>query len=206
MNSTPVLEGFGVRLEPLSLAHLPQLATTHDESTWTYMSESGATPELLRAFVERALAAAQAGSTQVWATTMLEADGTKRTVGCSRIADLNRTHRTGEIGWTWIAPGLRGTTLNATVKLLQLRHAFGTLGLRRVALKTHHANLRSQRAMLKLGAHYEGTFRNHMLMPDGSSRDTKWYSIIDSDWPAIEQGLHASIDAGNLTLGAGRRI
>ncbi len=193
MNSTPVLEGFGVRLEPLSLAHLPQLATTHDESTWTYMSESGATPELLRGFVERALATAETGSTQVWTTRLSNPDGTSEVVGCSRIADLNRTHRTGEIGWTWITPELRGTTLNATMKLLQLRHAFGTLGLRRVALKTHHGNLRSQRAMLKLGAHYEGTFRNHMLMPDGTSRDTKWYSIIDSEWPAVEQGLLARV-------------
>ena len=193
MNSTPVLEGFGVRLEPLSLDHLPQLAATHDESTWTYMSESGATPELLRGFVERALAGVEAGTTQVWTTTLANP---RRIVGCSRIADLNFTHKTGEIGWTWIAPDLRGTTLNATVKLLQLRHAFGSLGLRRVALKTHHGNLRSQRAMLKLGAQYEGTFRNHMIMPDGSSRDTKWYSIIDADWPVVEQGLLDRIHAG----------
>lgn len=198
MNTAPVLEGFGVRLIPLDLAHLEFLNQTHDASTWQWMSESGATPELLRGFIDRALLLADAGTVQAWTTTLLRPDGTARIVGSTRLADWNRQHRTGEIGWTWIAPDLRGTSFNARVKLLQLRHCFENLGLRRVALKTHHANQRSQRAMQKIGATFEGIFRNHLIMPDGTSRDTHWYSILDREWPDVEARLLARIAAEPL--------
>ncbi|GAA3763544.1 GNAT family N-acetyltransferase [Terriglobus aquaticus] len=186
MNTTPTLEGHGMRLIPLERAHLSALTKTHDASTWQWMSESGATPDLLAAFIDRGLAQAESGNAQVWTSTLLEPDGSARVVGCTRLADWNQHHRTGEIGWTWIAPDLRGTGANARVKLLQLRHCFETLKLRRVALKTHHNNLRSQRAMEKIGATFEGVFRNHMIMPDGTSRDTHWFSIIDREWPTVE--------------------
>lgn len=189
LNSTPILEGHGIRLVPLERAHLAALNETHDPSTWQWMSETGATPSLLAAFIDRGLAQAETGNAQVWATTLLQPDGTLRIVGSTRLADWNQQHRTGEIGWTWIAPDLRGTGTNARVKLLQLRHCFETLKLRRVALKTHHSNLRSQRAMEKIGATFEGVFRNHLIMPDGSSRDTHWYSVVDREWPAVEQLL-----------------
>lgn len=189
MNSTPLLEGYGVRLVPLDPSHAILLNRTHDASTWQWMSETGDTPELMAGFVDRALSQAEAGTAQVWATTLLHLDGTARVVGSTRLADWNRQHRTGEIGWTWIAPDLRGTGFNARVKLLQLRHCFETLDLRRVALKTHHNNLRSQQAMKKIGASFEGIFRNHLIMPDGSSRDTHWYSILDREWPSVEAHL-----------------
>lgn len=189
MNATPVLEGHGVRLVPCLLDHVAELSMAQDGDTWTWMSESGATPELMHGFVERGLAAVQSGSAQVWTTVVLHGDGTSEIAGSSRLADLDLHHRRGEIGWTWIAPKYRGAGLNPRVKLLQLRHAFETLNLRRVALKTHHGNLRSQAAMLKLGAQFEGTFRNHMFQPDGSSRDTKWYSILDREWPDVRQRL-----------------
>ncbi len=72
---------------------------------------------------------------------------------------------------------------------MHFTHAFEALGLRRVALKTHHANLQSQRNILKLGATFEGTFRNHMVMPDGSTRHTMWYSIVAEDWPGVKAQL-----------------
>lgn len=189
MNTTPTLEGYGVRLIPLERAHLPALCNTHDPSTWQWFLETGATPDLLAAAIDRALAQAETGIAQVWTTTLLQADGTSRIVGSTRLADWSQQHRTGEIGWTWIAPDLRGAGLNPRVKLLQLRHCFETLHLRRVALKTHHGNLRSQRAMEKIGANFEGIFRNHLIMPDGTSRDSHWYSILDREWPAVESLL-----------------
>jgi N-acetyltransferase len=200
MNTTPVLEGHGIRLVPLERTHLSALEHTHDSSTWQWLSESGATRELLTGFVDRALAQAADGTAQVWATTLLQPDGTARVVGSTRLADWNRQHRTGEIGWTWIAPDLRGTGVNPRVKLLQLRHCFETLRLRRVALKTHHNNLRSQRAMKKIGATFEGVFRNHLIMPDGTSRDTHWFSILDHEWPAVEAHLLERVAAEPVSL------
>lgn len=198
MNTTPVLEGYGVRLVPLERSHLPALNATHDPSTWQWFMESGATPDLLAAAMDRALAQAEAGTAQVWTTTLLRTNGEVRIVGSSRLADWNQQHRTGEIGWTWIAPDLRGTGTNPRVKYLQLRHCFQTLGLRRVALKTHHNNARSQRAMEKIGATFEGVFRNHLIMPDGTSRDSHWYSILDREWPAVQARLLERIAAEPL--------
>lgn len=188
----PTLEAHNVRLLPTTLDHLPALLRAQDADTWCYMSESGATPDLMAAFLTRALANS---TTQIWTTTVLHPNAEPEVAGCSRLADIDLHHRTAEIGWTWVAPRYRGRGLNPRVKLLQLQHAFQTLGLRRVALKTHHANLRSQAAMLKLGAQYEGTFRNHIFMPDGSSRDTKWYSILDTEWPTVKANLLTRIAA-----------
>ena len=206
MNRTPVLEGHGVRLVPLSVEDLPALECTHDESTWTWMSETGRTSADMRTLVERAIAAADAGTTQAWTSLLLRENDLPLVAGCTRIADIDLHHRRGELGWTWIAPSLRGGGLNVRVKLLQLAHAFDTLQMRRVALKTHHGNVRSQGAMLKLGAHFEGTHRKHMIMPDGSSRDTMWYSILDTEWPAVREALLARIAAEPLLLtGVGLR-
>ncbi len=198
MNSTPRLESNGIRLIPLSADHIPALLRAQDPDTWTWMSESGATPELMAGFVQRALAAADSGRAQVWTITVLREDSAPEIAGCSRLADLDLHHRTAEIGWTWMAPAYRGRGLNPRVKFLQLQHAFETLHLRRVALKTHHRNTRSQAAMVKLGAQYEGTFRNHIIMPDGSYRDTKWYSILDTEWPDVRTRLLARIAADPL--------
>ncbi len=198
MNSTPTLQGNGIRLIPLSVDHVPALLRAQDTDTWTWMSESGATPELMEGFVQRALAAADSGRAQVWTITVLRESAPPEIAGCSRLADLDLHHRTAEIGWTWMAPAYRGRGLNPRAKFLQLQHAFETLHLRRVALKTHHLNTRSQAAMLKLGAQYEGTFRNHIFMPDGSSRDTKWFSILDTEWPAVRARLLARTAAEPL--------
>ena len=198
MNATPTLEGYGVRLLPMLPDHAAALFAAQDSEAWAFMSESGATPELMRGFVERGVAAAEGGSALVWTTTVLNEAGTPYIVGSSRLADLDLHHRRGEIGWTWIAAKYRGRGLNPRVKLLQLEYLFETLGLRRIALKTHHANVRSQGAMLKLGAQFEGTFRNHMFMPDGTSRDSKWYSILNTDWPGVRTRLLGRIAVAPL--------
>jgi len=98
-----------------------------------------------------------------------------------------------EIGHTWLAAPYRGTRLNTEVKLLQLGYAFEDLNMRRVALKTHHENARSRAAVLALGATEEGTFRNHLIMPDGSTRHTVWYSITNEDWPSVKERLQQRI-------------
>jgi RimJ/RimL family protein N-acetyltransferase len=99
-----------------------------------------------------------------------------------------------------IRPEHRGTRANPEMKRLLLAHAFETPifppasrhaggGALRVCLKTHHRNERSQRAMARLGAKYEGTLRNLIIMPDGSSRHSVFYSIIAHEWPAVRDGL-----------------
>ncbi len=189
MNNTPLLEGYGVRLEPLSTAHIPALTQIAiDPSIWRYMNLRINTPADVEKLVADSLREAETGAIEPWVTIV-----NGRAAGATRFLDIQRNHRTAEIGFTWLAQPWRGSGVNPRVKLLQMTYGFETLGLRRIALKTHHENLHSQRAMLKLGAVYEGTFRNHMLMPDGTTRHTMWYSVTEEEWPAMKERLQARI-------------
>ncbi len=193
--NTPVLEAYGVRLEPIAGRHIAGFERIGlDPSIWRYMPLRIETGADVRAWAEESIRLNEQDRYMVWATCLASGE----VVGSSRLFDLDFTHRTGEIGFTWLAELYRGTGVNPRAKLLQLRHAFETLHLRRIALKTHHRNLHSQRAMLKLGAVYEGTFRNHMLMPDGSTRHTAWYSITEEEWPTVRARLEQRIAAEPL--------
>jgi RimJ/RimL family protein N-acetyltransferase len=194
---TPTLEGAGVRLEPLTLDHLPALeAIAFDPAIWRYMIFSVHSPADLRAWVDAALAAQAAGTTLPWVTIKRGHDGAPdQLVGCTRFLDLDLRNRTTELGNTWLTAPFRGTRVNTEAKLLQLTYAFETLGLLRVSFKVHTANQRSQAAVKSVGGIYEGTFRNHLLMPDGSQRDSCWFSIIDKDWPEVKDMLTRRLKA-----------
>jgi N-acetyltransferase len=191
MIEVPVLEGARVRLEPLTLEHLPALEKiAFDERIWRYMTTWVRTPAELRGWVEVTLEGLAAGTALPWVTVLQESGAV---VGSTRLFDLNRVHGTVELGNTWLTPTVHGSGVNAEAKLLQLGYAFDTLGLRRVALKTHHENRQSQAAMRKLGAVYEGTFRNHYVMPDGSQRHSVWFSITRDEWPTVRSRLETRL-------------
>ena len=191
---TPTLEGTHVRLEPLTLAHLPALeAVAFDPSIWRYMLSIIRAPEDLRAWADNVLAA---NNILPWVTIKKSQGATPdQVVGSTCFLDLDLTHRTTELGHTWLAAPARGTLINTEAKLLQLTYAFETLNLNRVALKTHHENLQSQNAMKAIGAIYEGTFRNHYLMPDGTLRHSVWFSITREDWPTTKALLQSRLQA-----------
>ena len=98
-----------------------------------------------------------------------------------------------EIGGTWLVPAHQRTRVNTEAKLLQLRHAFETLGAERVEFKTHARNLASRAALLGIGATFEGVLRHHTIMPDGSNRDSAFYGVIAPEWPAVKAGLEAKL-------------
>jgi RimJ/RimL family protein N-acetyltransferase len=112
-------------------------------------------------------------------------------VGTTRFADFNLSLPAAELGWTWLDQAEHGTGLNASIKYLLLRHAFEEWQLVRLQLKTAASNLRSQRAIEKLGALREGLLRNHRRLADGRLDDTVLYSITDRDWPQLKQRLAA---------------
>jgi RimJ/RimL family protein N-acetyltransferase len=94
-----------------------------------------------------------------------------------------------EIGGTWYGLEFQRTVVNTECKYLLLQYAFETLDCIRVQLKTDSLNVRSQRAIERLGAKREGVLRNHMIKPDGKFRDSVYYSILDSEWPEVKQRL-----------------
>jgi len=194
---TPTLEGPRLRLEPLTLAHLPALEEiAFDDRNWRFMRIWIKTRDDLRRWVETALQGEADGTLVPWATILKQEN---RVIGSTRLHDLDTANGTVEIGTTWLAPAYHGTGLNPEAKLLQLDYAFDTLKLHRVAFKTHHENLQSQAALRKLGATYEGTFRNHYLMPDGSHRHSVWFSIIREEWPEVRTRLTARLTQNQST-------
>jgi len=143
---------------------------------------------LIHAWLDDALGAAAAG-TEIPLVTLTGG----RVVGSTRFLALRPEHRSVEIGWTWLHPDTWATGVNVEAKLLMLRQAFESWGVRRVELKTDARNERSRGAMEAMGAIFEGIHRKHMLVRAGENRDSAWYSIVDDDWPRVRAGLEARL-------------
>jgi RimJ/RimL family protein N-acetyltransferase len=185
------LEGRIVRLEPLSLEHVPGLAEVGlDPELWRWTLARPQGVDDVRAWAASTISARDAGTEFPFATIDV-ASG--RPIGSSRYMNIVLEHRRLEIGWTWVAPPWQRTGANREAKLLMLEHAFERLGCRRVEFKTDSNNEKSRVALLGIGASFEGIFRNHMVMPDGRMRHSAWYSVIDEEWPAVRAGLEAKL-------------
>jgi RimJ/RimL family protein N-acetyltransferase len=195
MPLSPVtLEGGQVRLEPLAPTHLPGLIEVGlAPELWTLTVDRIGTAADLTRYVERALEDAATGTALPFATVWR---ATGQVIGSTRFGNYVAAHRRVEIGWTWLAPAWQRTPANTETKLLMLGHAFETGGLRRVEFKTSTLNLRSRAALARLGAAEEGVFRQHMINEDGSNRDSVYFSILDSEWPAVRERLSARLATG----------
>ena len=187
------LAGSIVRLEPLSLDHLAGLAeVAFDPSIWRWTLARPTNVGGLRVWLDAALANAAAGSEMPFATIDV-ASG--RPIGSTRFMSIVPEHRRLEIGWTWVAPEWQRRGANQEAKYLQLRHAFEQLGANRVEFKTDSRNEKANPALLAIGATFEGTFRNHMVMPDGPLRHSNYYSVTAEEWPDRKAKLEARIAA-----------
>ncbi len=185
------LEGRRVRLEPLSLSHLAGLSeVAFDDEIWRYTTSVIKRPEDLRDYIETALKWQREGIALPFATIDKQRG---RAIGSTRYAAIDRANRRLEIGWTWIASDFQRTYVNTEAKRLMLGHAFETLSCLRVEFKTDSLNEKSRRALLRIGAKEEGTFRNHMIMPGGRIRHSVYFSIIDSEWPQVKRALEEKL-------------
>lgn len=185
------LEGVYVRLEPLSEAHLDSLAEVGlDEELWRWIPTPVRTRQEMLAYIQLALNEQQRGVSLPFA---IVDKATSRPIGSTRYGNIERTHHRVEIGWTWVAANWQRTPINTEAKYLLLEHAFESLGCLRVELKTDSLNARSRAAILRIGAQEEGIFRNHMITESGRIRHTVYFSIIDSEWPAVKARLEARL-------------
>jgi RimJ/RimL family protein N-acetyltransferase len=146
----------------------------------------------MRAVIDLLLERREAGAQLPFAQVEL-ASG--RAVGSTSYLDIAPADGRVEIGWTWLGRPWWRTPLNTEAKLLLLGHAFDTLHLNRVALKTDVRNERSQAAIERIGGVREGVLRAHMIRPDGSLRDTVYFSILASEWPAVRERLNRRLSA-----------
>lgn len=189
-----VLDGTRIRLEPLRPDHFADLAAVaFDPALWRWTIMGPQDEAGLRRWFDLALANAEAGTERPFATVDR---ATGRAIGSSRFLSIVPEHRRLEIGWTWVASAYQRTGANREAKLLQLTHAFETLGANRVEFKTHALNDRSRAALAGIGARFEGVFRNHMVMPDGSIRHSAYFSVVAEEWPEIKARLEAGLASG----------
>jgi N-acetyltransferase len=192
MEIRPVaLEGRFVRLEPLSMAHLPGLCSVGlDPELWRWTPFVVRTPEEMRSYLERALQAQKQGTALPFTIMELFSGSI---IGSSRYMNIEQEHQRLEIGSTWIVRPWQRTPVNTEMKYLMLRNAFEQLGCIRVEFKTDSLNEPSRNALLRIGARQEGIFRNHMLTWSGRIRHTVYFSIINSDWPQVESQLQEKL-------------
>lgn len=185
-STTETLKGTHVSLEPLSLDHVTGLQeAARDGELWNLWFTSVPKPESAREYIEQALALRDLGKAMPFAVRDAKGD----IVGSTRYCNIEADHKRLEIGWTWYAERVQRTALNTEAKLLLLSNAFETLGAIAVEFRTNWFNQRSRTAIARLGAKQDGVLRNHMLMPDGTRRDTVAFSILDSEWPAAKKNL-----------------
>lgn len=191
MKVSPItLFGKLIRLEPLSLAHVPQLAAVGCEpEIWQFMLYGEMkNEEDMRRWVADLLQRQQQGTDLPFAVIYLQSN---QAIGATRYLNILPEHRSLEIGGTWYGLAYQRTGVNTEAKYLLLRHAFEDLGCIRVQFKTDLRNVRSQQAIERLGAVREGVLRKHMILPDGYVRDSVFYSILAEEWPKVKAHLEA---------------
>ena len=188
------LEDRHVRLEPLTPARVPALIAAADQDPTIFAHWPRRFPSSYASEAEWLLAEQAAGRWLVH--VVISPTGT--VVGQTCYLNIRPEHAGTEIGGTWYTRAAQGTNINPASKRLLLAHAFAA-GAERVELKTDALNVRSRAAILKLGATFEGIFRHHMIRPDGSWRDTAWYSILAADWPAVRTALDQRLAASVST-------
>jgi RimJ/RimL family protein N-acetyltransferase len=182
-----VLEGGGIRLEPLSEDHRDALAAAAaDGRLWELWFTAVPSPEGVHAYVADALTGQRAGHMLPWAVRDLSSGAI---IGSTRYHDIVPAIDRVEIGYTWYAASQQRTHVNTTCKRLLLGHAFETLGCAVVGLRTDGFNFRSQRAIEALGAKKDGVIRHSSARRDGTARDTVMYSILAAEWPEVRRHL-----------------
>jgi RimJ/RimL family protein N-acetyltransferase len=182
-----VLEGHGIRLEPLTVGHADALAeAAADGRLWELWYTTVPRREDMPAYIAAALQGQAEGHMIAW---VVRDARTGSVIGATRYHDIVRAIDRVEIGYTFYAQSRQRTGVNTTCKLLLLTHAFETLGCRVVGLRTDRFNVRSQRAIEGLGAQKDGVIRHHGVRRDGSARDTVIYSILAAEWPDVRRHL-----------------
>ena len=185
------LEGYGIRLEPLTLAHQDGLdAAAADGRLWELWFTSVPEPAQTGAYIAEALDGQRAGHMLPWA---VREPVTGAIVGTTRFHDIVPHIDRVEVGWTWYAAGWQRSHVNTACKLLLLGHAFEALRCQVVGFRTDNFNFASQRAIAELGARKDGVIRHQWARRDGTVRDTVMYSILASEWSDVKRHLAARL-------------
>jgi N-acetyltransferase len=182
-----VLAGDRVSLEPLDRSHVDAIrAAASDGELWRLWYTSVPAPDAVPAWIDAALdMRARLGAMPF----VVRDRASGHIVGSTRYFNVEPAHRRLEIGHTFYAKRAQRTGINVEAKLLLLSHAFDVLKCIAVEFRTNAFNFASREAIARLGAKQDGILRNHMLLADGTRRDTVVFSILDAEWPAVRRHL-----------------
>lgn len=200
--SRVTLDGRAVRVEPLSLSHVPDLfaAYSSDEvgRMWTYL---GVGPFAAEADLAAWVAAILPSEDPLFFAAVDKASG--KAAGIVAYLRIDPANGVVEVGWVTWSPLMQRSTVSTEAHYLLMRNAFDGLGYRRYEWKCNVLNAPSMRAAERLGFTYEGTFRQAVIAR-GRNRDTAWFSVIDTEWPVVKAAFEGWLDAANFDA-AGRQ-
>jgi len=188
--------------ETLTGQHVTLLPLSHDHTL--DLQEAAADGELFRLWYTNIPAPVKVEAEikrrlQLYATGSMVAysifdNKSQRVVGMTTYMNIDVTNKRVEIGSTWYRKSVQRGPLNTECKLIMLRHAFNELKANAVEFRTHYLNHQSRRAIERVGAKLDGILRNHVIMPNGTIRDTAVYSIVPSEWPSVQANLQWQMD------------
>lgn len=179
--------GTSVTLVPLQREHESALIdAVRDGEVWNNWFAAVPRPEGMAKEIQWRLSLADEG--RMVPFTVINAEG--KIVGMTSYMNVDSANRRLEIGHTWYAQSVQRTSLNTEAKLLLLTTAFEEYDCISVGFRTAFFNQASRRAIERLGAKLEGIWRNHLILADGTLRDTCYYSVINGEWPAVRRHLN----------------
>ena len=187
----PTLTGHVAILRPLLAGHAAALLdAARDGELWKLKVSVIPGPETVVSYIAAALAGREAGTVMPFVIVRRRDD---RIVGSARFWKIDLVNRKLEIGHSWLSASMQRTGLNTEAKYLLLAYAFDVMRCVRVQFTTDELNEKSRAAILRIGARQEGIVRHERIMPDGRKRNSVRFSIIDSEWAGVRDGLEAKM-------------
>jgi N-acetyltransferase len=180
----PTLENENIKLIPLEAQHSTSLLEANDTEIWRFMLTEITTLEEMEQWVTAAIRLRDQQTALPFAVVLKEQN---KIIGTTRLFEINLTQKSCELGSTWYSKDHQRSFVNSSCKYLILRYCFEVLGMIRVQIKTDERNLRSQRAIERLGGVKEGVLRKERILSGGYVRNAVVYSIIDDEWPSIKE-------------------
>ncbi|MFS0780580.1 GNAT family N-acetyltransferase [Bacillus sp. 1P06AnD] len=182
----PVLENERIRLEPMKQEDAPGLFAISSPDIWAFMLRKVETEEEMYQWVREAVANCHKGTALPFVVLLKESN---QVAGTTRLLGIDMEQRCCELGSTWYSVPFQRSFVNSDVKKLLLTYCFEELQFIRVQLKTDERNIRSQKAIERLGAVKEGIIRNERILSNGYIRNAILYSITSGEWPTVKQGF-----------------
>ncbi len=187
INRNTTLVGEIIKLMPMEEFHFEELASLAKEKRiWEFIPADMSNQEKRYQVFSKAILEREKGTQFPF---VIYHQNDNKIIGSTRLMNIEPQHRKLEIGWTWLHPHYWATAVNLECKLLLLKFCFEDLKVIRVQLKTDENNIRSQKAIRKIGAQFEGVLRNDWIRDNGTIRNSVYFSIIDSEWENVNSIL-----------------